>query len=129
MIGAECVDFVAIPVTDKDRALQFYGETLGLERDPKSHSDWPEFTLGNVTVSLVFPERIGWPMVNTPPGAIAIRVPDVADARAMLEEAGVEFTGDTFDSGVCHMAFFKDPDGNGLMLHHRYAPYSDGTTP
>ena len=71
MIDAERVDFVAIPVTDKDRAMQFYGETLGLERDPKSHSDWPEYALGNVTISLVFPERIGWPMVNTPPGAIA----------------------------------------------------------
>ena len=129
MIGAERVDFVAIPVTDKDRAMQFYGETLGLERDPKSNADWPEYSLGNVTLSLVFPERIGWPRVNTPPGAIAIRVSDVAEARTKLEQAGIEFTGDSFDSGVCHMAFFKDPDGNGLMLHHRYAPYSDGTSP
>jgi predicted enzyme related to lactoylglutathione lyase len=129
LIDAQRVDFVSIPVTDKDRAMVFYGETLGLERDPKSSASWPEYTLGNVTLSLVFPEEIGWPMVNTPPGALAIRVPDVADARAKLEGAGVEFTGDTFDSGVCHMAFFKDPDGNGLMLHHRYAPYSDGTTP
>lgn len=129
MIGAQRVDFVSIPVTDKDRAMQFYGETLGLERDSKAHADWPEYTLGNVTIAIVVPAAIGWPMVNTPPGAIAIRVPDVADARAKLEEAGVEFTGDTFDSGVCHMAFFKDPDGNGLMLHHRYAPFSDGTTP
>ena len=129
MIDAERVDFVAIPVTDKDRAMQFYGGTLGLERDPKSHSDWPEYSLGNVTISLVFPERIGWPMVNTPPGAIAIRVPDVAGARAKLEEAGVPFEGDIVDTGVCHLTFFKDPDGNGLMLHHRYEPYSDGTTP
>ena len=129
MIGAERVDFVAIPVTDKDRALQFYGETLGLERDPKSSSDWPEFVLGNVTLALEFPERIGWPMVNTPPGAIAIRVPDVAGAREKLEGAGVEFDGETLDTGVCHMAFFKDPDGNGLMLHRRYAAYSDGSTP
>ena len=129
MIGAQRVDFVAIPVTDKERAMRFYGETLGLERDPKSHSDWPEYWLGNVAVSLVFPERIGRPMENTPFGALAIRVADVAGARTKLEEAGVEFEGDTFDTGVCHMAFFRDPDGNGLMLHHRYAPYSDGTTP
>ncbi len=59
MIGAQRVDFVAIPVTDKDRATQFYGETLGLERDPKSSADWPEYSLGNVTISLVFPDRIG----------------------------------------------------------------------
>jgi catechol 2,3-dioxygenase-like lactoylglutathione lyase family enzyme len=129
LIGAQRVDFVAIPVTDKDRALQFYGETLGLERDENAHADWPEFSLGNVTLSLVFPERIGRPMENTPFGAIAIRVADVEQARAKLEAAGVEFEGDTFDSGVCHMAFFKDPDGNGLMIHHRYAPYADGTTP
>jgi predicted enzyme related to lactoylglutathione lyase len=128
-IEAERVDFVAIPVRDKDRAAQFYGETLGLERDPHSNAAWPEFRLGNVTISIVVPEQIGWPMVNTPPGAIAIRVPDVADARAKLEAEGVEFMGDSFDSGVCHMAFFKDPDGNGLMLHHRYAPYHDGSNP
>ena len=129
MIGAERVDFVSIPVTDKDRAAQFYGEKLGLERDPKSNSDWPEYTLGNVTLAIVVPAAIGWPMVNTPPGAIALRVPDVERARETLEGAGVQFEGDTFDSGVCHMAFFKDPDGNGLMLHHRYAPYHDGTNP
>ncbi|MDQ3067544.1 MAG: VOC family protein [Actinomycetota bacterium] len=129
MIGAQRVDFVSIPVTDSDRAAQFYGETLGLERDAQSNSNWPEFTLGNVTLSIVVPAAIGWPLVNTPPGAIAIRVPDVAGAREKLEGAGVQFVGDTFDSGVCHMAFFKDPDGNGLMLHHRYAPYHDGSTP
>ena len=124
MIGAQRVDFVSILVTDKERAMQFYGETLGLERDSKAHADWPA-QLGNVTIAIVVPAAIGWPMVNTPPGAIAIRVPDVADARAKLEEAGVEFTGDTFDSGVCHMAFFMTRTGTGL-LHHCYAPFSDG---
>ena len=64
-----------------------------------------------------------------PFGAIAIRVPDVGEARRKLEEVGVEFEGETFDSTVCQMAFFKDPDGNGLMLHHRYVPYRDGSTP
>ena len=129
MIGAERVDYVAIPVTDKERAMRFYGETLGLERDPRSSSDWPEYALGNVTLALEFPERIGRPLENTPFGAIAIRVADVADARTKLEQSGVEFEGDTFDSGVCQMAFFRDPEGNGLMLHHRYAPYTDGSTP
>jgi catechol 2,3-dioxygenase-like lactoylglutathione lyase family enzyme len=129
VIGAERVDFVAIPVTDQERAMKFYGETLGLERDPLSSADWPEYTLGNLTLALEFHERIGRPMENTPFGAIAIRVPDVAEARSKLEGAGVEFEGETFDSGVCHMAFFRDPDGNGLMLHRRYAPSGDGTTP
>ena len=53
---------------------------------------------------------------------IALHVDDVAQARATLNERGVTFAGDTFDTGVCHMAFFADPDGNALMLHHRYAP-------
>jgi catechol 2,3-dioxygenase-like lactoylglutathione lyase family enzyme len=129
LIDAQRVDFVSIPVRDKDRATQFYGETLGLERDPRATHDWPEFRLDNVTLAIVVPEAIGWDFVPTPPGAIAIRVPDVAEARRTLEESGVEFTGETFDSGVCHMAFFKDPDGNGLMLHHRYAAFEDRSLP
>ena len=129
MIGAERVDFVSIPVADADRAAKFYEETLGLERDPLSNSNWPEYRLGNVTLAIVVPEQIGWELVNTPPGTVAIRVSDVGEARQKLEAAGVEFLGESFDSGVCHMAFFKDPDGNGLMLHHRYAPYHDGTQP
>ena len=56
------------------------------------------------------------------PNPIALRVDDVAAARTELESRGVEFQGETIDSGVCHMAFFHDPDGNALMLHHRYAP-------
>jgi len=42
--------------------------------------------------------------------------------REELEKKGVEFAADTLDSGVCHMAYFSDPDGNALMFHHRYAP-------
>jgi catechol 2,3-dioxygenase-like lactoylglutathione lyase family enzyme len=129
LIDAQRVDFVAIPVHEKDRAERFYGETLGLQRDPRSGASWPEFSAGNVTLSVVVPEEIGLEFAPLPFGAIAIRVPDVADARARLEHEGVEFERETFDSGVCHMAFFRDPDGNGLMLHHRYAPYADGSTP
>ena len=54
---------------------------------------------------------------------LALHVDDVAATRAELEAQGVEFTGDILDTGVCHMAFFADPDGNDLMLHHRYAPH------
>jgi len=129
LIGAERVDFVAVPTRDKERAVKFYGETLGLKRNPLTPDSWDEFEVGNVTLAVVAPESIGVEFAPLPFGAIAIRVPDVAEARAKLEEAGVEFTGETFDSGVCHGAMFKDPDGNGLMLHRRYAPYSDGSTP
>jgi len=123
-IGAEQVDFVAIPVRDLDRAVTFYEETLGLTRDPLSNPDFPEYAVGNLTLSLVVPAAVGLDYVNTPPGQIALRVPDVAEARAKLEAAGVEFGADTFDSGVCHMAWFTDPDGNGLMLHRRYVSRS-----
>lgn len=129
MIEAQRVDFVAVPTRDRERAARFYGETLGLERNPNSTDTWIEFETGNVTLALVMPEQIGVEFAPLPFGSIAIRVPDVAAARAQLEEAGVEFRGEIWDSGVCHGAVFTDPDGNGLLLHHRYAPYRDGRMP
>ena len=128
-IGAQRVDFIAVPTRDKERAVQFYGETLGLEKNPLSTDTWHEFETGNVTIALVSPEEVGLDFAPLPFGSIALRVPDVAEARAKLEEAGVELVGEQWDSGVCHGVGFKDPDGNGLLLHHRYAPYSDGSTP
>jgi catechol 2,3-dioxygenase-like lactoylglutathione lyase family enzyme len=53
---------------------------------------------------------------------IALQVDDVAAVRAELESRGVTFKTDIIDSGVCHQAFFEDPDGNTLGIHHRYAP-------
>ncbi len=129
MIGAQRVDFVSIPVRDKERAAKFYAETLGLELNPLTGGNWPEFETDNVTLAVVVPEALGLEFAPLPFGSVAIRVPDVAEARAKLEAAGIEFERDSFDSGVCHMAFFRDSEGNGLMIHHRYAPYSDGSTP
>jgi catechol 2,3-dioxygenase-like lactoylglutathione lyase family enzyme len=129
MIGAERTDFIGVPVTDRERAVEFYGGTLGLKRNDLAHEEWPEFETGNVTILLNTPEQTGVPFSpsNT---AIALRVPDVAEAMKKLEDAGVTFLfPEAYDSGVCHMAFFKDPDGNSLILHHRHAPYADGTTP
>jgi len=82
-----------------------------------------------VTLALVDPPSAGQPFVPLPFGSIVIRVPDVAAAKAKLQEAGVEFIGETWDSGVCHGAVFTDSEGNGLAVHHRYAPYLDGTLP
>ena len=129
MIGAQRVDFVSIPVRDKERAAKFYAETLGLQLNPLTGGNWPEFETDNVTLAVVVPEALGLEFEPLPFGSVAIRVPDVAEARAKLEAAGIEFERDSFDSGVCHMAFFRDSEGNGLMIHHRYAPYSDGSTP
>ena len=116
----EQVDFVSVLTQDIARAKQFYGETLGLPIETEGEND-VEFTLGQVTLDVFNPASIGRPFAPSPAG-IAIRVPDVAAARAALEEKGVEFDGEIVDSGVCHFAFFKDPDGNALMLHRRYAP-------
>ena len=121
MIQVERTDFVSVPVTDIARAKQFYGETLGL---PLVSGDdaWPEFQLGeNVSLYLIDPTNIGQVFTAPHSSQIALRVADVAAARATLEAAGVEFHGDTLDTGVCHMAIFADPDGNSLMLHRRYA--------
>jgi catechol 2,3-dioxygenase-like lactoylglutathione lyase family enzyme len=119
MIDVECVDFVSVAASDLARARHFYGEVLGLPRSPH---DADEFQAGNVTLSLWTPARDGEPLVPNSAG-IALRVPDVAAARAALETEGVPFHGETVDTGVCHMAFARDPDGNVLILHRRYAPH------
>jgi predicted enzyme related to lactoylglutathione lyase len=129
LIDAQRVDFVSIPVRDKDRAAKFYAETLGLQLNQLTGGNWPEFETGNVTLAVVVPEQLGLEFEPLPFGSVAIRVPDVGEARTKLESAGIEFERDTVDSGVCHMAFFRDSEGNGLMIHKRYAPYSDGSTP
>jgi predicted enzyme related to lactoylglutathione lyase len=122
-------DFIGVNVRDRQQAAAFYGEALGLERNPRSSDAWPEFETSNVGFVLSTPEQKGGGEYR-PEYAIALRVPDVAKAMERLRERGVEFEfPEAYDSGVCHMAFFTDPDGNALMLHHRYAPYADGTTP
>jgi catechol 2,3-dioxygenase-like lactoylglutathione lyase family enzyme len=118
----ERVDFVSVPVTDIGRSTAFYRDTLGLEQI--GEGAWPEFQLGeNVSLYLLDPTNIGQEFTGPHSSAIALRVADVEVARGELEAKGIEFAGDTFDTGVCHMAHFSDPDGNVLMLHRRYAPH------
>ena len=116
------VDFAPVPTRDLEQAVHFYGEVLGLPRSVYNEErNYAEFEPGNVTFSVYMPEKMRMEFrANT--NHYALHVEDVAAARAELESRGVEFLGDTFDTGVCHMAFFHDPDGNPLMLHHRYAP-------
>jgi catechol 2,3-dioxygenase-like lactoylglutathione lyase family enzyme len=118
LISVERTDFVSVPVRELERAKVFYDETLGLRPNPKAHESYPEFETGNLTIALLVPQGEFVPTSSS----IALRVPDVAEARAQLEAGGIEFDGETLDTGVCHMAFFHDPDGNSLMLHRRYAP-------
>jgi catechol 2,3-dioxygenase-like lactoylglutathione lyase family enzyme len=116
----EQVDFVSVLTQDIARAKQFYGGTLGLPIETEGENDM-EFTLGQVTLDVFDPASAGQQFAPSSAG-IAIRVPDVAAAREELEAKGVQFDGEIVDTGVCHFAFFQDPDGNKLMLHRRYAP-------
>jgi catechol 2,3-dioxygenase-like lactoylglutathione lyase family enzyme len=126
LIQVERTDFISVPVRDLEAATRFYGETLGLNQI--GHGAWPEFQLGeNVSLYLVDPTNMGGEFAAPHSSAFALRVADVAAARASLEATGVEFDGETLDTGVCHMAFFRDPDGNALMLHRRYAPHTDAS--
>ncbi|HEU4941726.1 MAG TPA: VOC family protein [Gaiellaceae bacterium] len=120
MIEVERTDFMSVPVRDMERARRFYSETLGMP-SPNPDDAWPEFETGNVSLYLVDPTAIGAEFAPHT-SHIALRVPDVAEARAKLEAAGVAFEGEIRDTGVCHMAFFRDSEGNALMLHRRYAP-------
>jgi predicted enzyme related to lactoylglutathione lyase len=116
------VDFVGVPTKDLEAAVEFYGSTLGLPRSVyMKERNYAEFETGNVTLSVFNPQEFGLEH-HTNPNAMALHVEDVARARAELEGRGVRFNGDILDTGVCHMAFFSDPDGNAMMLHHRYAP-------
>ena len=119
----ERTDFISVPVTDVERAKRFYGETLGLPEIEHPQQGFPEYQLGeNLSVYLLRMEDVGGAWSAPHSAHLALRVADVAETRKELEGRGVAFDGDIFDSGVCHMAFFKDPDGNQLMLHRRYAP-------
>ena len=113
----ERVDFVSVPTRDIARAHTWYREVLGLPPDRRDNS---EVETPNVTLSFWNPEADGEEFIPNVAG-LALRVADVEAARAELEARGVEFKGATYDSGVCHMAFFSDPDGNTLILHRRYA--------
>jgi len=120
------VDFVYVGTQDFDRAVDFYGNVLGLPQSARyGRMPGAEFETGTLTLAVIESEAFGLEF-SPNPNAIALHVDDVEAARSALESRGVQFAGDTIDSGVCHMAFFSDPDGNGLLLHHRYAPRGSG---
>ncbi len=118
MIGS--IDFVAIPSQDPERSRSFYVDTLGLR--PDDHGRF-EMWAGETCFAIWDPAALGMAFSPQKNAHIALHVDDVAAARAELEGKGVDFAADTFDTGVCHMALFTDPDGNDLMLHNRYKPY------
>ncbi|MDQ3670033.1 MAG: VOC family protein [Actinomycetota bacterium] len=120
------LDFVGVPSTDWRRSRAFYVDTLGLKPDSTGDS---EFWVGDTCFGIYEPATFGIEFAPQRNAHIALHVDDVAAARAELEAKGVEFSGETFDTGVCNMALFQDPDGNDLMLHSRYAPRTGDGSP
>jgi predicted enzyme related to lactoylglutathione lyase len=116
------VDFAVVATQDFDRAVEFYGTVLGLPLSVRyGRHPGAEFETGTLTLAVMQSDAFG--MTFSPnKNPIALHVEDYEAARAELESRGVTFLSDTIDSGVCHMAPFEDPDGNVLMIHHRYAP-------
>ena len=128
-IGVERVDYIRVPVRDMEKATHFYSELLGLERNPNSPGeDWVEYEVGNVTLAVMTPHTHDYEFTPLPSSTIALRVSDVAAAKAKLESADLEVR-EMWDSGVCQGAGVSDPAGNRILLHHRYAPYPDGSLP
>jgi catechol 2,3-dioxygenase-like lactoylglutathione lyase family enzyme len=128
-MDVERVDYIRVPVTDMEQANRFYGEVLGLERNPNSpDGDWVEYEAGNVTLAVMTPHTHEYDFTPLPASTIALRVPDLEAAREELVAAGYE-PADMWDSGVCNGVGVSDPAGNRILLHRRYAPYPDGTSP
>ena len=120
MAVIERLDFLGVPTQDPERSRGFYRDVLGLR--PDEHAEWEQWA-GDTCFAIWEPERQGMPFAAQKGNPWPLRCDDVAAMRAALEARGVQFFGDTIDTGVCHMAIFADPDGNELMLHRRYAPY------
>jgi catechol 2,3-dioxygenase-like lactoylglutathione lyase family enzyme len=118
MIEVEQVDFITIPTRDVSRAMTFYCEVLGLPASEKSDA---EVETPNVTLSFWNPESQGEEFSSNPAG-FAVRVTDVEKAVEEVRAAGGDVVG-IEDTGVCHMGFVRDPDGNTVILHRRYAPH------
>ena len=115
-------DFITVPTRDYEKASEFYGTVLGLPFSKRwGNKPAGEFETGNLTIAVMQSDAFGLEFqAHTHP--IELHVDDFDAAHAELEARGVKFKGDTIDSGVCYQAFFEDPDGNALAIHHRYAP-------
>ncbi len=120
--GVTGLDFVGVPSTDAERSRAFYVDTLGLT--PDTHARF-EFWVGDTCFAIYEPAQFGIEFAPQKNAHSRFTSTDVDGARKELEAKGVEFAGETFDTGVCHMALFTDPDGNDVMLHHRYAPRTE----
>ena len=116
------VDFAVMPTRDFDTAVKFYGDTLGLRRSVfVPDRKYAEFETGNLTLMVIDPPGMNIEETESRNADRAPRRRRACGAHPAWSSNGSTFTGDIIDSGVCHQAFFADPDGNILILHHRYA--------
>jgi predicted enzyme related to lactoylglutathione lyase len=114
------VDFIALQCTDVEASKKFYEETLGLPlRKQWGDMSAYEFDTDNLTLAVMQSDAFGIEFAPSP-APVEFQVADFDAAHEQLEKAGVEFMGETIDSGVCKQAFFSDPDGNRLAIHQRY---------
>ncbi len=103
------------PVTDLDRAKDFYGKTLGLKKTYEMQG-WAEFSSSENGIS------VGLSLVPEAPSGnggatVAFRVPDLDQARKNLEKHGVSFEGDVKEiPGVVRIGTFRDPFQNRLQF-------------
>jgi catechol 2,3-dioxygenase-like lactoylglutathione lyase family enzyme len=122
VIEVQGVDYIRVPATDIEESKRFYGELLGLPDGPTQHDDWVEYQAGNVTLAVMTPETHDDTFAPLTPGSFALRVADVAAAKAALEAEGVTVA-EVWDNGICRGAGVTDPAGNRILLHHRYVPH------
>ena len=111
------VAFVAIAVSDKERARKFYQETLELKPGMIAmEGAWVEYDLGPTTIGVgCWP---GWEP-SRDGTTVAFEVEDIDGAYTKLKERGVMFDIEKTETPVCWMAQFRDPDGNKLLIHKR----------
>ena len=112
----KAIGFVAIPVTNIDRARSFYEEVLGLRTsDEMMGGKWIEYAVGEDTLAIANVSDT-WTPSDQGTGA-AFEVEDFDDAIDRLRDRHVRFAAEPFETPCCHIAVVQDPDGNKLIIH------------
>jgi predicted enzyme related to lactoylglutathione lyase len=112
------VAFVMYPVSDIGRAIEFYRDVLGFEKQGLDNQAWVEFDVAGTTFGVGNFEQVGKPGSAQ---SLAVEVDDIAAAREQLAARGVEAT-EPFETPVCFISMISDPDGNQICLHQAKAP-------
>jgi predicted enzyme related to lactoylglutathione lyase len=111
------VAFVAIAVSDAERARKFYQEILELKPSMTAmEGAWVEYDLGGTTIGIGC--HPAW-QPSKEGTTVAFEVDDFDSTIAKLQERGVTFDMPKTETPVCWMAQFRDPDGNKLLVHKR----------